>query len=225
MGDINSKTHLYLTLVLECNGMPKLDEVNDAVQRRIEVIPFVSKFVDETEFNKHSEEQRMKQNMSVGDAYYKTDEFRESFRQALMKKLMDKFEGYRQRGFKFSKLPSVCSEKAKSYLATSDDIYSWFVESFEKVDDDSSFLYFDDIYGEFTRSTYYTNMSKKDKRDMNKSNFSGKFSSSLYLKSFVRERKVRYAGIQHSKAFIIKFKKIEDEGENFLADSVGCQTT
>jgi len=213
---VETKTQLNLTLFLECNDLPKLDEVNDAVQRRIEVVPFVSKFVDKHVFESFSDTERIADNIMLGNSYYKTDEFKTNFRQALMILLMNKFEGFRLREYRFSNLPSDCKEKAHNYLAKSDDIYSWFIESFEKVNDDSSFLYFDDIYSLFTRSTYYTNMSKKDKRDMNKSNFSSKFGNSLYLKPFVRERKVRYAGIQHSKPFIVKFKHVDDVEEQFV---------
>ena len=35
---------LCLSLFLECNALPKLDEVNDAIERRIRTIPFVSSF-------------------------------------------------------------------------------------------------------------------------------------------------------------------------------------
>lgn len=207
----DTKTNLHLTLMLECNAMPKLDEVNDAIQRRIVVVPFVMKFVDETVWNAHDEASRVANNMVLGNSYYKTDEFRIKYIQALMVVLMRKFDGFRERGYKFSTLPDACRDKSQSYLATSDDVYSWFIENYERVDDDTSFVYLDDVYSSFTCSTYYTNMNKKDKREMNKANFSAKFGSSLYLRPFVRERKVRYAGMQHSKPFVINFKMIEED--------------
>ena len=35
----NCKVDINLTLVLECNELPKMDEVNDAIIRRTRVIP------------------------------------------------------------------------------------------------------------------------------------------------------------------------------------------
>ena len=214
----NTKTQLHLSLFLECNKLPKLDEVNDAVQRRIEVIPFVAKFVDKDAYESLSELERIETNTSMVDTYYKTDEFKVNYKQALMMVLMDKFKKYRLNGYQFSSVPNACKVKAGSYLATSDDIYTWFIENFERTDDNISYLYLDDIYSSFMLSSYYTNMNKKDKRELNKTNFSSKFSSSIYLQKYVKDRKARYAGIQHSKQFIINFKRIDD------GDSVGIQS-
>jgi putative DNA primase/helicase len=42
----DTKTDLKLTFVLECNSKPKLDNVNEAVSRRLLEIPFQPRFVD-----------------------------------------------------------------------------------------------------------------------------------------------------------------------------------
>jgi phage/plasmid-associated DNA primase len=44
------KTNLSLTLVMECNELPALDEVGGGVERRVRAIPFGSRFVDKDDF-------------------------------------------------------------------------------------------------------------------------------------------------------------------------------
>ena len=48
----DTKTNLNLTFILECNQKPKLNEVNDALSRRILDIPFKNRFVDSHTYEK-----------------------------------------------------------------------------------------------------------------------------------------------------------------------------
>jgi phage/plasmid-associated DNA primase len=52
------KTNLNMTFVLECNDKPKLNEVNDALMRRILDIPFKSKFVSKDIYETLEEEDK-----------------------------------------------------------------------------------------------------------------------------------------------------------------------
>ena len=79
-----TNTKLNLSFFLECNDLPKMDEVNDGILRRTEVIPFVSRFVDESTFNNFSENERKERFIYKGNTYYKTDEFKLKYKQALM---------------------------------------------------------------------------------------------------------------------------------------------
>ena len=51
-------TRMLLTLVAECNDLPRLDETGDAIWRRLEVIPFNSSFVEKRVYDELDDEVR-----------------------------------------------------------------------------------------------------------------------------------------------------------------------
>jgi phage/plasmid-associated DNA primase len=75
---------LLLTLILQCNDLPPIDEVNDEIQRRIRTILFVSKFVSKELLDDLED----KTNLFEANKFYKSDEFRENFKQALIQILL-----------------------------------------------------------------------------------------------------------------------------------------
>ena len=77
----DTKTNLRLTFILECNDKPKLNEVNDALSRRILDIPFKNKFVDKQEYEDLTEEE--KKTTFLNNSYYKSSEFKDKDKQAL----------------------------------------------------------------------------------------------------------------------------------------------
>jgi phage/plasmid-associated DNA primase len=65
----NCKVKLTSSLFLEANKLPNLDAVNDALYRRIDVTPFVTKAVSKEEY----ESAENKTNLNISNPYYKTD--------------------------------------------------------------------------------------------------------------------------------------------------------
>ena len=63
---------LNASLFIECNELPKMDEVNDAIIRRVRVIPFKSKFVDESTYNAMDAVDIKQNNVFIGNTFYKT---------------------------------------------------------------------------------------------------------------------------------------------------------
>jgi phage/plasmid-associated DNA primase len=206
-----TKTLLYHTLFLECNELPKMDAVNDAVIRRTQVIPFKSKFVDSSVYNQYSETEIKEKNIFKGDPYYKTEEFKQQYKQSLVLLLFEKFKLFKNNKFQFVDVPIECKEAVKDYLSVSDDLYSWFIEFYE-VDNDS-FSYLSDICELFKTSSFYNNMNKKDKRDLTDKKFITKFRSSPFLERSIRERKSYFNNKQMTKDYIIGFKKKEDDND------------
>jgi P4 family phage/plasmid primase-like protien len=214
-------TKLCLTLMMECNSLPKLDEVNDAVQRRIRGIPFVSKFVSEEIYNDLQD----KTNVFIGDVYYKSDEFQEEYRQALMLILLDHWKEYLNNGMKLPAQPQECKKITNDYLATSDDIYDWFRESYERNNEVNEkneakhILKIKDICEHYKASAYFLNMNKKDKREFNESKFREKIQNNLFLKQFYKEpKKYKIEDKYNSSPILINWisKKEDDEDVNFL---------
>lgn len=172
---------LQLTLVLECNNLPAITEVNDAIIRRIVVIPFISKFVSKEVYDETED----KTNLFLADSYYKTDEFQISYRQAFFNILASKWKDFQTNNFALPSLPKLCKDAIKEYLATSDDIYDWFKSIFEEKE--GAYIKVADIYDIFTESTLWTTLSKAEKKKFNKTHFTKKIQENVFLKKYFKE--------------------------------------
>ena len=210
--------NLNLTLIMECNKLPLLDEVNDAIQRRIRGIPFYSKFVSQELYETLED----KTNIFVGDTYYKSDEFQEEYKQALMIILFDYWKMFIKNGMKLPNQPLECKQITINYLATSDDIYDWFNENFERKNDINAkgeavhILKLKDICEHYKMSSYFVNMNKKDKREFNETKFREKIETNLFLKQFYKDRKkYKINGEYNSTPILINWVlKRDEEDEN-----------
>ena len=190
-----------------------MDEVNDAIIRRVRVIPFTSKFVDEATFETLESEEIKTNNVFLGNTFYKTDEFKGQYKQALLMILFKKFEDFKNNKFQLTKPPKECTQACTEYLSMSDDIYDWFINIYEPTDDKTSFLYYDEIFSNFTSSQYYENLSKKEKRENNMKKFTMKLEKCSFLTKNLKKRSTMYNAIKHTKPYIIGFKLPEMEEE------------
>ena len=79
----DTKVNLELTFILECNEKPKLNEINDALRRRVIDVLFGQKFVDQQEYddeiaNKTPEEiEIIKKKIGIVDSVYKQKKFKD----------------------------------------------------------------------------------------------------------------------------------------------------
>ena len=129
--------------------------------------------------------------------------------------LFKHFEYFKNNKFQLIQQPQECISASTDYLSLSDDIYDWFINVFEPTDDPSKFLYFSDIFNEFTNSNYYQNMNKKDKRENNLKRFTTKLEKCVFLSKHIKKRDSTFNGIRHNKPYIIGFKlpdNDDDEG-------------
>lgn len=210
-------TNLKLSLFLECNELPKMDEVNDAILRRIDTTPFISKFVDPDKFNEYSEEERKEKNIQLGNPYYKTDAFKEKYKQALIIILMEYFNKFQSNNYQFVNIPKECKQASNEYMAISDDIYNWFTEYYEKEKENEpnkNVIFFDDLYDTFSSSNLYLNMTKKDKQNYNLKHFTKKINDNVFLQPYIKARDTRYNNIKYKKPYIIGFKKINNDDDD-----------
>jgi phage/plasmid-associated DNA primase len=205
---------LCLSLFMECNDLPLLDEVNDAVQRRIRAILFGSMFVSKDTYDSYED----KTNIFIGDKYYKSNEFQEDYKQALIIILMRYWKMFLDNGKNLPILPTKCKEITNGYLAVSDDIYEWFSQYYEKKVEVNSkgepvnVLTVSDVCEKFTNSRYFLNLSKADKRSFNDKKFREKVEKNLFLKPFYKDRKKVYVnGKQNTVPLIINWvEKVEE---------------
>jgi phage/plasmid-associated DNA primase len=173
---------LVLTLVMECNDMLKYDEVGDAVARRSDITPFVAKAVSQQEYDATPEEDRM--NLIIANPDYKTNAFQQEYKMSLFYILLDEFKKFASRKFTLSPQPKAVLDKNKAQMASSDDFYNWFDKEFIK-DDNAEAIKLKDIYISFEISTFYSTLSKHDKRTYNQKYFIEKMEDNTFIKKHI----------------------------------------
>ena len=197
---------LVESFFVECNGLLAVDEVNDAVFRRIRIIPFSSRYVTQEVYDTLED----KTNVFVANSYYKTDEFQNEYKQALFTILIKKFVNFKNNNYSLPNQPKECIDKNSAYLATCDDIYSWFETCYEKTPtkEKSDAIPFADIYSQFTASAFWETLSKVDKRKYNKKFFITKIEENIFLRKNIKIRNSHHNGVKLTSDCIIGWKLI-----------------
>lgn len=162
----NEKTILCLTLIIECNKKPLLEEEpTEADARRIIDLLFESKFTDDKNLINNI-------NIFPKKSYYTEEEFRNKYKYALLKILFEhnKNHYYKETNNNYNKelkIPDKVQKRTKEYMESSIEIFEWFMETFEKTDNDE-YVTFQDINEILKNSEYYNNLSKFEKRKLTK---------------------------------------------------------
>lgn len=182
----NDKTLLCLTLIIECNKKPLLEEEpTEADLRRYIDLYFGSKFTDDKTIldnNNHIYEK---------NAYYTTIEFREKYKYAFLKILFEHNKNHYKNNLIIPELVKIRSE---NYMKNSIEIFEWFNETFERVDNktDDTYISFTDIYDTFKSSEYYESLTKKEKREYSRDKIIKIFRDNpLYKKIYRDETNVK----------------------------------
>jgi len=145
----DTDTTLQITLILECNDKPKLNEVNDAIYRRLIDVPFMSSFVDQQIYDKLDD----KTNIYVKNDYYKTNGFKNKYKQALFMLISKyKFENV---------LPEQIIKRNLEYMQNSDTIFEFIDEIAIKTTDRKDTIKVKYLYEAFKGSQFYENLTKK----------------------------------------------------------------
>jgi phage/plasmid-associated DNA primase len=168
--------------MLECNQKPQLSgTMNDAIQERIIDIPFVSLFTD---VDKADEVNHI---YPVNKAY-KDEPFRLDHRCALFQILLaSKKDLY---------IPAEIKLKSKEYVMSSDEIYMWMEECYEKGTEDD-IITAKDLYNDYCASNVYGLLSKEEKRVMTKKNFTGLLKSSIGFRGKYRDDRKKIKNIEY----------------------------
>lgn len=182
---------LLLSLFLECNKLPNLDEVNEAIERRVAVIPFPSKFISDDKYNDlissgETDETLKTKNIHKKNVEYTTIPFRNANRCALLKILMPYVQTFIECNNNIPKLPNAVKIASSNYLKQSDPIYEWFIENYERKE--KSIIYEADIHTNFKSSEYYSKLPKKTQRDLKKENFIDNLKSNLFLSNILQPK-------------------------------------
>lgn len=191
-------TKLNLTLVMECNEKPKLSEVGDGMRRRVLDIPFNSSFIDKCAYDKLDDE--LKSNTFISNKFYKTNEFRNKYKQALFMILINYYYEYNNFGSLI--IPDIIEERTMNYMSDSDEIYNIINDILLKTNDKNDFVKLKDLYELAKNNNIFINMSKEQKRNFNYKNFCSKLENNLFLK--------HYVCLNSDKIKILKNHKIND---------------
>lgn len=207
---------LNLTLVGSCNNKPDLDEVNDAVSRRLKggIIPFKSKFVPQSTIDELTKEFGEKpSNVFLGNDHFISDQFQNDYKQALFQILLERFQTYMKNSLDF--IPNEVLTLSRQYMAGSDDIYEWFNDTYEKCSDEMVFV--DDVFAQFSSSVKFIQMTKIEKRKFGSvGKFKDKLESNLFIGRYYRVKDKYFMKERQKRPFIEgwRLKENQHQGQN-----------
>jgi phage/plasmid-associated DNA primase len=188
---------------MECNDEPLLDEVNEAMNRRMRMVLFESLYTDEETLKSLTD----KTNVYLADPYYKTNDFKNKYKQTWFNILLKAFKKFKDLKYTLPNQPPKCKEKCKNFLATSDDIFGWFNEHYVVNEEkNSSPLTLTSVYSEFASSMFYELLSKNDKRKFNRKNFIEKIETNIFLKRNIILKNKNHNNVQIKADSIIGWK-------------------
>jgi len=194
-----TNTEMYLTLILEANMKPMLDgNMDDAILERILDIPFTRSFTTDTD--KIDNIKYFKAN-----PLYKKEHFKKQHYSALFKYILDNTDNELF-------VPEELKQRSKSYVMDNDDFLGWITDNYILTEDDNHFIKIKDIYNSYKNGDYYSNMTKKQKRQNNYKNFNEKIKHHLVLRKRYRDNQ------QKINAKVVECKRLHGIKEKFECD-------
>jgi phage/plasmid-associated DNA primase len=210
----NMKTNMRATHIMMCNDRPLLDKVDQAVNRRLIMIPFDSQFVKQDVLKDLPEGAK---NVFIGKDGIEDKEFLEYVKLPFLHILLRYYQVFKNNGYQIINIPQRCKDMVKEYLQESDDFTAWFNDVFELTNDDKDFLKMSDVYTMYKNSELYQNLDKKTRRlKGSKKAIISDIQKNPTLRMYFRERYDRRIDGQDVsiKNCIIRHKvKIEDDDE------------
>ena len=189
----NEKTFLFITLIIECNKKPLLEEEpTEADMRRIIDLLFENKFTeDKTLINN--------KNIFEKNKYYIQDEFREKYKYALIKILFEHNKDHYKNNLI---IPESVKKRTLKYVESSVEILEWFNYTYEKIDNYiiHDYIKISDINEELKNSEYYNSLDKKEKRKLTRDKLINFFRENPLFKNNFNEETDTYIKNERFKA-------------------------
>ena len=212
---------LLLTFIMECNLLPQIDEIGEAINRRLDVTPFNNRFLNHTFWEALTDEQRRtgfdgEKRVFKGDTYYMSDKFQNEYKQALMIILMEYFKEFQLNNYVI-KPPKLVIDESKEYMKYSDDFYGWFDDKF--INEDGGTVDLKTVWQIFSCSEYYNNMSKKSKRKYNQKYLKSEIYENMFLKKALKSKGGSYLGTKLTCDTICGYR-IKEYGEDDNGDGM-----
>lgn len=201
-------TRLKPTIIMECNVKPKLDgEVNNAIERRLIEIPFISEFV-EKQADVNEEEHKY-----LGSIYVKSNEFQEKYKRVWFALLSHYYNEYHNKDKQKIIVSADIKAITMEFINSSNDMNSYF-EDLVKTDDKDDILGVKtDLYCHFKQSEYYDKFDKKQTKKW----FLNEVKISNLTKKHYKDRH-KVSGVDH-RSVLVGYKLPEDEIKEEKVDS------
>lgn len=163
----NTNTRLCATNIIDCNEIPPLDKSDAAIDARIKVIPFNSRFLTPQAIAKLPN--GTKHVYPVNDSY-KRDEWQHPRRCAMLILMLDglrKMLDNPTRSFILYNIPKELEEAKRAYIQDSDEVLTWFKTHYHITNDEDDVVAIQDVYKKFKEDpdSPYANYTKVEKRD------------------------------------------------------------
>ncbi len=181
----DTKVNLNQTLFMLCNDKPALDKCEQAILERLIVIPFRSTFKSEA-FMKEHDLKEGENNVYQASEHVKSDIFLDQMKLPTFNYILKWYKKFKQDGYLIQSIPNSIKALNESYLEESDEFMSWFNSQYEKTTKKDDYIKISDIFTNYSTSDFYFNLSKKEKRNNNKSKFIEKISTNLSLRIFYK---------------------------------------
>ena len=135
--------------------------------------------------------------INEANEYYKTAEFKEEYKSALMNVILKDYMPTYIKNKKIDDyLPASIIERTNQYLESSDELYTWFKENYNRLskeeiekNENKEYIKISEIYENFKTTDFYKDAPKERKRTKyNKSGFIELIKCNKFLKRDYKER-------------------------------------
>ena len=174
-------TLLWMVLIIELNKKLLLSgRMDTSVLERIVDIPFESTFVSNPDDVDESK------GIYQGNLEYKTETWQIEHSCAFFHYILENAPAKLY-------IPDRIKNLSKQYVLGSDEMYGWMMENYETADN-TEFVKLKDVFDLYKASDLYSNLTKLEKRNLNKNAFSELISHHIVLKKQFRNDMSRVGG-------------------------------
>ena len=175
-------TILWMVLIIELNQKLLLSgRMDTSVLERIVDIPFESTFVSNPDDVDESK------GIYQGNLEYKTETWQIEHSCAFFHYILENAPAKLY-------IPERIKNLSKQYVLGSDEMYGWMMENYETTADNSEYVKVKDVFDLYKASDLYSNLTKLEKRNLNKKAFSELISNHIVLKRQFRNNPSRVGG-------------------------------
>jgi P4 family phage/plasmid primase-like protien len=179
------EVNMKISLFLEANKIPMIDNIDGGIKRRLRIIPFNSQFLNKDDYENRDFNDK---NLFLADASCKSTDFKMTYSQALFEILRLHFKLLIPDKFIISNPPQQCIHETTDFLESSDTFFQWFSDTFKHTTERVKPIKIKDIYKEhFTQSIYFNNLSKKQQNDLTEKEFIQTIKNNIFLKKFLKD--------------------------------------
>ena len=162
----DTNTRLCSTSIIDCNAIPPLDKIDAAIDARIKLIPFNSRFLTPQVIAKLPTGTK---NVYPVNDLYKQNTWQHPRRVAMLMLMLDGLRDMLSNptgSFILYNIPQSLEEAKRAYIQDSDECLTWFKGQYHITNGDDDVVTLGDVYAKFKgdEDSPYANYSKKEKR-------------------------------------------------------------